>query len=87
MRNIAVRLVQVGKQATQACKRIPLDRIFDELRDCFSGIDEEFRRVCSVTKGYFGFGIGMHTVGSTQCRLLPTQRTYMRRTSSFRRRC
>ena len=46
---------QVSKQATQACRRIPLDRIFDELRDCFSGIDEEFRRVCSVTKGYFGF--------------------------------
>ncbi len=21
----------------------------------FSGIDEEFRRVCSATKGYFGF--------------------------------
>ena len=24
------------------------------LRDCFSDIDEAFRRVCSVTKGYFG---------------------------------
>ena len=46
---------QVGKQATQACRRIPIERIFDTLRDCFSDIDEAFRRVCSVTKGYFGF--------------------------------
>ena len=46
---------QVTKPATQACSRMPLDRIFDKLRDCFHGIDEEFRRICSVTKGYFSF--------------------------------
>ena len=46
---------QVGKQATQACRRIPLERIFDKLRECFRDVDEAFRRVCSVTKGYFGF--------------------------------
>ena len=34
---------QVGKQATQACRR-PLDRIFDKLRECFRDIDEAFRR-------------------------------------------
>ena len=46
---------QVDKQLSQACGRMPLDRIFDELRGCFSGMDEEFQRVCSATKGYFGF--------------------------------
>ena len=46
---------QVSKQATRACRRIPLERIFDELRDCFSGIDEAFQRDCSATKGYFKF--------------------------------
>ena len=46
---------QVAKRASQACRRMPLYRIFDKLRACFSGIDEEFQRVCSVTKGYFGF--------------------------------
>lgn len=46
---------QISKRATQACSRMPLDRIFDKLRDCFHSIDEEFRRICSVTKGYFSF--------------------------------
>ena len=46
---------QVGKQVTLACRRIPLERIFDELRDCFSGIDEAFQRDCSATKGHFKF--------------------------------
>ena len=30
-----------------------------------------------MTKGYFGFRIGMHTVGFAQCRLFPIQRTYV----------
>ena len=46
---------QVAKQLSQACRRMPLDRIFDKLRDCFSGSDAEFQRVCSATKEYFGF--------------------------------
>ncbi len=46
---------QVAKPAAQACSRIALERIFDKLRDYFSGSDAEFRRVCSVTKGYFSF--------------------------------
>ena len=46
---------QVTRRAIQACSRMPLDRIFDKLRDSFSGIDEAFRRVCSETKGYFSF--------------------------------
>ena len=79
---------QVGKQATQACRRISLERIFDELRDCFSGIDEEFQRDCSATKGYFKFrNWYAHGRINALCRLFPIQRTYMRRTSSFRRRC
>ena len=46
---------QVDQQAVQACRRIALGRIFDTLRDYFRGRDAEFRRVCSETKGYFGF--------------------------------
>ena len=46
---------QVDKQAAQACRRIALGRIFDTLKDYFRGRDAEFRRVCSETKGYFGF--------------------------------
>ena len=46
---------QLTKQATQACRRIALDRIFDQLREHFSGRDGPFLRVCSATKGYFAF--------------------------------
>src|SRR3989304_2384621 len=46
---------QVAKQATQACSRMSLEWIFDKLRDYFNGIDDEFRRVCLVIKGYFSF--------------------------------
>lgn len=46
---------QLTKQATQACSRIALDRIFDQLREHFLGRDDHFRRVCSATKGYFAF--------------------------------
>ena len=46
---------QVAKRPSQACRRMPLERIFDKLRDCFSGSDAEFQRVCSATKGYFRF--------------------------------
>lgn len=46
---------QVAKRSSLACSRIPLERIFDKLRDCFSGIDAAFQRVCSATKGYFRF--------------------------------
>ena len=46
---------QVAKRSSLACRRIPLERIFDKLRDCFSDIDAAFQRVCSATKGYFRF--------------------------------
>ena len=46
---------QVSKPAIQACRGMRLERIFDKLRDCFLGIDQAFRGVCSVAKGYFGF--------------------------------
>lgn len=46
---------QVAMQATQACSRIPLIRILDTLRGSFLGINDEFRRVCSLTRGYFSF--------------------------------
>lgn len=46
---------RTGKQVTQVCSRISLDRIFDQLREHFSSRDEPFRRVCSATKGYFTF--------------------------------
>ncbi len=46
---------QLTKQATQACNRIALDRIFDQLHEYFSDRDDQFRRICSATKGYFAF--------------------------------
>ena len=46
---------QVSKPAIQACRRVRLEQIFDELRACFIGTDQAFREVCSVAKGYFGF--------------------------------
>jgi hypothetical protein len=46
---------QLSRQATLACSKISLDRIFDELREHFVATDEQFRRVCSATKGYFAF--------------------------------
>ena len=46
---------QVSRWAAQACERMQLERILDELRDSFVRIDEAFLRVCSVAKGYFGF--------------------------------
>jgi hypothetical protein len=46
---------QVNKRASVACSRISLDRILDQLRQHFQGIDEDFRRVCSAIKGYFSF--------------------------------
>ena len=39
---------QVSKPAIQACRRVRLERIFDELRACFIGTDQAFREVCSV---------------------------------------
>ena len=46
---------QVAMQAAQACSRIPLRQILDTLKDSFAGINDEFRRVCSLTRGYFSF--------------------------------
>ena len=46
---------QVGKRASVACSRMSLDRILDQLRHYFLGVDEDFRRVCSAIKGYFSF--------------------------------
>ena len=46
---------QVGQQAAQACKRISLKPILDNLRDCFAATNSEFGRVCLLTKGYFNF--------------------------------
>lgn len=46
---------QVTMPASQACRRIPLRRILDTLRASFLGINDDFRRVCSVTRGYFSF--------------------------------
>jgi len=46
---------QVVKPARVACAGMSLDRILDQLRDCFQGVDEDFRRVCSTVKTYFSF--------------------------------
>ena len=46
---------QVGQQYAQACNRMSLKPISDNLRACFSATNNEFGRVCSITKGYFSF--------------------------------
>jgi hypothetical protein len=46
---------KISQRASTACSRIPIDRILDQLRDHFSALNEDFHRVCSVTKGFFTF--------------------------------
>ena len=50
-----MRPVKLANRLLRRVGGFPLERIFDKLRECFRDIDEAFRRVCSVTKGYFGF--------------------------------
>lgn len=49
------RLGQFAMQDLQACKRVSLKPILDNLRACFAATNNEFGRVCSLTKGYFTF--------------------------------